>query len=631
MRRILVRKRRRFSNILFVTALCWVGVGMGFDVKSGLIARDFNSFLEKKLDTIFIDKDVRSSKITGGVFDKLTINDFSVYQKTPASVVGAPKDKKGPLVFSSDRVIIKYNALDLLLRRFDRFGGIYLISPTFAFVPGRPHEFSLPIPVRSLAKDLAGKRGNAVLAGLPGLGKSHGQVGQTGPIVLHILNGKIMGLGKKPVLSNLDGDVTYFRSVIVFNNLKGKFFDLPVVVNGRIENPSRDPVMKLRILVNEKYYTARIAVKNIHKKDEVSVQGSIRLFDRFDIYVNGKINIVSGRVIGIRDLAVKDLFSINGGIDLSNKSGKFIIKPKTGTIDITSSIGKNNNLSVYANLKHLNLFGLDVLSRIAVNTTLYKTADSSSIFRGALRTENLILNLKPFKDVKANWVMKKGKLLINSIELGDEYTLSGKVDLVKPYKVEMVLTINNAAIGDWLLFAKNASPDVLSGIMNGKIQIAGPLGALTTKGSVQIKDGNIRDFRFKAINLNLAGKGPIINISDSRVLEEGGFLYINGEIDLRKLGRRNLFENTRVTTDQKVIVWEGWDISKDSSEVRVKRQLNEGIDINFKTYKESDNISKDKNRSEIGLDYDIKNDNNINVRVKDDNSAFVGVEHKVKF
>ena len=266
-------------------------------------------------------------------------------------------------------------------------------------------------------------------------------------------------------------------------------------------------------------------------------------------------------------------------------------------------------------------------------TSVYKTEDSPFILNGSLKTENLILNYKPFRDIKAKWVLKRDDLFINTLELGDEYRLFGKVGLNKPYDVDLNLVINNADIRDWALFSNYADPSKASGIMDGKFKIQGPMKEPTSKGGFSIRDGNINDLRFNSLTFNLIGKGPILKVSDSRISKEGGVLYIDGEIDLKKLGKRNIFENVQVTTDQKVIVWEGWDVSKDSSEVKLSRPVGEDFGVNFKTYVNKDNlrmVDEEEKKSEVGVDYKIQKDDNINVRMKQD-SAFVGVEHKVKF
>lgn len=604
MRRALLVKRGRNSFLLFFAALCWVGIGMSFDIKSGLIAKDFGAFLETKLNTMFADKEVKLSRIEGGVFRKLTVDDFSVSRKF-SNLAETPTP-----IISIDRVIIKYNLLNLILRQFDKLGGIYLISPSLFFTVNQSGELAM-----STAPSFI-KRPTYTIQ----------------PIRFYILNGSLCGLTKEPILTNLVGAVTFSNSTLTFNNLRGTFLNMPVLVNGRIENPLELPVVKLRLLIKDRYYTARLAFKHTGQKPDGSVWGALNLFDRFNMHFNGKINVGGGDFIEIKDFLVEDWFNVNGDIDLTNKSSKFIITPKMGFIKIISDISKEKGLSIYAKINHLKLFGYDVLSQIDINTNIHNLEDSPSILKGMLKTQNLILNYKPFKEIKASWLLKKDNLFINNLELGDEYRLSGKLLLNKPYDMDLNLIIHNAELNDWVVFSGYDQPHIISGVMNGRLKIRGPLKAPVTNGKLEVRDGNIKDIRFNAVNFNLIGKGPILAISDSRIFKEGGFLYIDGEIDLRKLGKRNIFEDVQIKTDQRVIVWEGWDISKDidNSEIKLKKDINEDFRVNFKTYSNARNIDESQKKNEIGLDYKIRNDDSINMRMKDD-SAFVGVEHKIRF
>lgn len=596
---------------------------MGFDIKSGLIARDFGTFLEKRLNAVFADKEVRLSGIEGG-FRKLAIDDFSVYRKIS---VGTSEEKAGPSpIFSADKIIIKYRLLNIALRQFEKLDGIYLVSPSLVFSPNRNGGIALSPHNSSYFSKASAYNG--------------------GPVRFHILNGSITILDRKPILRNLEGRVTFHNSNLIFNDLKGTFLSLPVSVNGRIDNVLEDPVIKLRLSVKDKYYAATFMFKSTDQKNEGLIHGSLRLFDRFDVHFKGKTDISSGEIIEINRLAVtnpfdaKTWFILNGSINLSDKASKFIVTPKTqsghvydgqaGNIKIISRINEEKGLSVYAKLNHVDFFGHDVLSELDISANFYKGAGSDEMLKGTLKTRNLILNYKPFQEIEASWVFKKRELFITNFELEGGYRLFGKIKLSNPYDIDLNLSINNADLTNWLIFSKPAQEAAFSGLISGRIKAAGPLRNPLTSGSINVKDGNINDVRFSAINFNLKGKGPIFTISDSRMLKEGGVLYIYGEVDLKKFGRRNIFEDVKIETDQRVIIWEGWDITKSPSEIKAEKNLGEDFGVNFKTYVSAGTIDDDQKNSEIGLDYKIKKDDSINVRMKND-SAFVGVEHKIKF
>jgi len=593
---------------------------MGFDIKSGMIAKDFSVFLEEKLDSIFIDKEVELSRISGSIFSRLAVDDLSLYQKGPATAFLTDSDKASALVFSVDRMTIKYDLADLLLRRFDDFGGVYLISPSFVFKPGRPEGLGLSSSVSPFG------------GGLPF---------NLRPVKFQILNGNILGLGGKPILNNLEGVASFSDSTLTFRDMKGDFLGLPVLVGGKIKDPFNRPVTRLSFKLEDKHYKARFAFRSGLEKCEGCVIGYVEFFDTVRANFKGRVNITPEGVVELKNLVVRDFLKtadlpqvalyLNGNMDFINETGEFIIRPETGFVKISGKIKEDRGLQVYSKFSHINFFGLDMISQMNLDTSFHRSRDSSAILRGTFKTQNLILNYKPFKEIEVSWVLKNNKLVINSLELGGEYRLFGKLLLAPPYDMDLSLKISNAYVSDLLIFSDfEIGQEPFSGVLNGSIRTRGPIKNPESKGEFEFRDGNLGELNFDVINFGIKGKGPVLKVSDSRIFKEGGFLYLGGEVDLSKLGKRNIFENLKVETDQRVIVWEGWDISKDSREVKLSRPINEDFDVKFKTYVPRESMSEDQKKNEIGIEYKIKEDDSINIKMQED-SAFVGVEHKIKF
>ncbi|MCX5716649.1 MAG: hypothetical protein NTV07_07415 [Candidatus Omnitrophica bacterium] len=599
MRKAQLVKRRRTSFVLLSFALLWVGMDMGIDAKSGVIARDFNVFLQDKLKSVFAGKEIKLARMEGGLFRSLTVDDVKIGS-----------------AFSVDRVILRYNLFNLLLRRYEKFGGIYLISPALFFnssaaAGGQPGP-NMP----SMSASLAGQPGHFAR-----------------PIACHALNGTIFGPNKKPIVSNLTGSVEFFNSNLRFNNVKGNFMGLPVIVNGSADNLFGSPVLKLRLSAKERYYTARLAFKTTPKNEFGAVWGYLNVFDKYGVNFKGRINFGTQNVIKIEKFFVEDLgLRVNGEINVKDGSAVLLIEPKTGFVKVTGSLSEENGLSIFSKASHLNFFGSDFLSDIIINTKIHQLKNEPAVLSGSLKTQNLIINYKPFKEISARWVWKKDKFFINSLSLGDTYRLMGSIGLRRPYDLDLKLNINGAHVADWLVFSKYGDDGIISGVLSGEVTVRGPLKEPSVKVKLNLKDGNIKDLKFDSINLNLKGKGPVLAIHDSRIVKEDGCLYIDGEVNLAKLGKRNVFEDVRVETDQKTIVWEGWDVSKDidTSEVKLKKDINEDFRINFKTYSDQDKRLSEQSEGEVGLDYKIHKNDSINLRMKED-EAVVGVERKVKF
>ena len=167
-------------------------------------------------------------------------------------------------------------------------------------------------------------------------------------------------------------------------------------VRGRIQDPLGVPAIKLKLLIKDRYYIAHLAFKNIGREGEMAISGNLRVFNRFDFYFKGRARLVSDKVIEIKNLLVNDLFSISGHMNLMTHASEFTIKPKTGFAKFISNDNQKKGLSIDTKLNHLNLFGMDVLGQIYINTSRHTPAGSAEILRGSFKTKNLILNYTYF-------------------------------------------------------------------------------------------------------------------------------------------------------------------------------------------------------------------------------------------
>ncbi len=608
MRRIISIRRRRFSGVLLCAAVSWVGLGMGFDIRSGMIAKDFRSFFEERLTAVFSDKEVRIARIEGGIFNKLTVDEFSI---------AARPSKNGqaePAFFSVDRIIIKYDLADLLRRRFDRLGDLYLISPRLSLPSSPIGGLHLPAGTASFAQ------GSAAFPHLPRC---------------HILNGSIIGPDRKALLTDLVGTVSFRRSTLFLDHLRGLFMNMPVEVTGSIKDPLRSPVIRLRLKIDGGYYTARVWFKGIDRTGGCAVRASVTVLKKREISCVGKINVATRDRIVVRDLVFnKGLLAVSGDLRIPSRSGRFIVRTRSGPIKLTAALagpGKTG-LRAHASLSHLKIFGFDLMSQVDLDLVSRKIAGTPAVLTGSVSTGATILNYRPFKDVRSRFVLKRESLYISSFDLGDEYHLSGAVALRPPYAVNLGLAVVNAYPADWLVFSKIDRTGFISGIMNGHLAFRGPAAAALSNGRVEIRDGNFKGIKFISASIAVNGKGPIISVKDSKIYQEGGFLFIDGDIDLRKFGHRGFFGHIKAKTDRD-ITWNGWSLSKDdtTAEIKLKKDIDDEVKVNFKTSTATDKMTgAPREQREVGIDYKIQKNDNINVKVKND-STFVGVEHKVKF
>ena len=147
--------------------------------------------------------------------------------------------------------------------------------------------------------------------------------------------------------------------------------------------------------------------------------------------------------------------------------------------------------------------------------------------------------------------------------------------------------------------------------------------------------GRLGTIGYENMILNLKGIGPILRVYESRLVREDSFLTLDGRVDIRELGSERFMEDITVSTDEKTIVWEGWDISRagDNGELTLSKGVDGGIKVGFKTYLTEDETTYQavKPQDELSLEYDIPEaDSSLQIKAKE-REDFFGMMKKYRF
>jgi hypothetical protein len=106
-------------------------------------------------------------------------------------------------------------------------------------------------------------------------------------------------------------------------------------------------------------------------------------------------------------------------------------------------------------------------------------------------------------------------------------------------------------------------------------------------------------------------------------------------IDLRRIGKRNFFEDLNVNFDRDIAGWGEWGISSESEDKKIVVQKDIGDDLTLKLRTimndELYHRSPDSARNnEVELEYSLRDYRNIKMILKE-NEGFFGIEHSMKF
>jgi hypothetical protein len=341
-----------------------------------------------------------------------------------------------------------------------------------------------------------------------------------------------------------------------------------------------------------------------------------------NLKVTGSVNLLYEDRVDFTALVKNDTFSL-------------MVRPGRGIIRAEGKVSDDGELTVNFKATHLILGGFDIVCDGIIRNRILSKPDGSGFYiKGELETKNLMVNYKPFLGVKMSYKICDGVLEVPKLELADSFRGNGKFTLSRPHNINFLLTANNVNIG-WLLasLGVNNASSILTGTMNAKFELNGPLAKARSNVQLDIRKGTVATLDFDYLSVHFKGDGPMIRIEDSRITRPSGYFVLKGEIDLSKMGKGNIFGGVLISSDDNAITWDGWNMTKtqDEEEVRMEKRLNDDLNIDFKKVLANDRIDESlRNTDEVGLEYKLHSNDSLKLSVGAEKDFF-GFEHKDKF
>lgn len=377
-------------------------------------------------------------------------------------------------------------------------------------------------------------------------------------------------------------------------------------------------------------------------RQELNIQGCYSLFNKGDEkVVKGEFVRLKDSVYKIKAFFHRDL-KVWGEVDLAGKDAKLTLKRKKGVVNVSAFKSGPNRIVVKAFINHLDVNGADLIGSLDVSI---EYGPDGIYFNITL--DDMIVNYLPFdKLIRIEGVYRdrEGRLIISSVKVTqneqgefkqkDILSAQADVNLIDKKELDINVVMKDLPVQDFIL-TKHGIKLPYSGYMNGEISVQGKYDKPASDIHISIRDGRIGKFEFNSLIATLKGEGSVLTIVDGRVVKDDGCLIAHGEIDLARLSDGHAYDNMKVETDQKLAVWEGWEITKkiDTSEIRAKKKLGkDDVTLSFETYANEDlfhGVDDDK-ENRIGVEYKLDKNESVKMELKEEES-FVGMEHKVKF
>ncbi|MFC1806742.1 hypothetical protein ACFL0T_00040 [Candidatus Omnitrophota bacterium] len=465
---------------------------------------------------------------------------------------------------------------------------------------------------------------------------------------LQISNGSLDFKENLIISKQVSGRVEVAQDKIVLKDLRIKVFDL---LDNRVEGeitlsqgiPRLDLLFSVEpIFEKDKRFlsTARISAKGPVRN--LSIYGNIKNEEGLDISVRG-YHLISE---GILNIGSKFNFknTVTGKpepvmIDIEFPTDKLtfdaLIIPPDGKIDIRGDFSKWPLVLVEVVNSHVKIGGLDFSNIINLSSrVIFKDGDFLHTTLD-ISTESSVLNYYPIDECEAYFWIDRDLLKLIFMRAGDTITASGAIALKPPRDAFLKVFFTDFDVSyPSVVFTDHKTPGI-TGALSGEILIEGPIDKLVTKSKLYVAEGRLDKINYENIIINIKGEGPIASLHDSRIIRSDSFLMLDGDLDFRNISNGRFLEDIKISTDNKTVIWEGWDISraKGDQELTLSKGEGGGFSLGFKRHLDDETVYSpiDTAQDEFKLEYKLSDDDSvIQIKTKE-KEDFVGVVKKYKF
>jgi hypothetical protein len=466
--------------------------------------------------------------------------------------------------------------------------------------------------------------------------------------VIELEGGSIQFQGRPVIPGQVDGRVRFDLGRIVLDGLNIELLaGFDSCIKGEIIKHQDNVLLNLAVKIDpildideKKLIQAEVDIEG--PIDDFDIKGHIKGPEGKDIFFDGGFVFSQKNIKVISHLNSIDLKNgktasllLDADIDKEKASFKADLIPLEGTISVAGDYSKWPLISADITTNHIKLDGSDFSNIIHLACKfIYKKASLSQVIID-INTESTIVNYYPLDEFEISCWVDKDILQFVYIKMGDNFLASGALSFQeRPAKAFLKANFNDFDIGRFLFVLSQSSSPAASGKVSGDIFIEGPLDGLVTKANFQAKNGFLGTVDYEDMIINLKGTGPVLNVYDSRLIREDSFLTMEGAVDIREFSNERFMEDLVISTDEKTIIWEGWDITKapDDPQLQLSRGVNGGLKVGFKKYMPDETTYQPvKPQDEFALEYKPQDKNETLQFKAKEREEFLGVMKKYKF
>jgi hypothetical protein len=457
-------------------------------------------------------------------------------------------------------------------------------------------------------------------------------------LVFKIENGTLFK-GDKPLLENINGFGKIVNNNLMFDDISGKCYNFPLSVHGVVSGSTSRLDIKIESVSDK--FRAKAHLSNYALRPHAA--GVVEFNSGRKFYFSGEFDIKPGESVAFEKVMFDNSVYAMGKINFARKRFYAELKkkpadadpvPGKNTISIVGNFSKKDLVQASVFFDHVGFGRFDLQSEVDCEVDF---SDRENI-KGFVRTGGTILDFRPFKEINADFVICDKSLRIAGLSLGEDYILSGFMNLYSPYQMDFTLDIKDSNLSQLLLMPDSEQESKVSGKVTGRVRTSGSLDSLNTVVKLEFSKGSLGSLDYESMNINLSGQGSLLKVSDSRILRKQGYIDLSGDVDLKSLWSQEPAKGLKWTCGNEAIVWEGWNIVKQTGSKEIEMTKGVGREkefmVTFQSYLNDEQSWQDTqghNQDEVvGVEYSLDDAKKVKMQLKS-SEEILSLEHKVRF
>jgi len=647
----------------FILGICFLLVGLFLYnfyhvFKKKVYEADIKGFAEQKVGEIF-DARIKIGDIKVGLLKYISLSGLEINQNI--------QDKLFYLV-DVKKIIFRYDLLSFFKTNVAHPNKVSLYTPSIEFrkfkIPnvlftksmfaGKANilfevrdgsiRYDIPnIETKFSFKDISGTISPLSTKTFMISFEAHGSDGLTGTVSLtgicNTQNGTCdldVAIKDSSVISSsfvpikgLKGRAHVTNDTITIKDISFYIRDIPVRVKGTIKDFETDPVLDLKFTVETQHFVSGFTIfGNI---DDLKIKGNVHIAGTYHYLYHGSITLQEDGFL-ITDAVINDEYSAHGRF--SFQDGQYNLTVGKGKQEVTFDfMHENYNLSLDLALQHISFLNYDFVTvgRLKLEPALQFWTDNKLIMNASIETDYMIFNYTPLNDFRGTFTISPRTISKMDFTWGDVYSVTGELNLDKPRSIDVVMSVDGLDLSNYESLGGIQLADGLETIIQGRVNINGPMRNPQIEGFIRSEKGQYREFIFDKAAINFYGDRYILDLKDSKMYRNDKVYYMRGKIDFTK---KNVFHDVLMESSEKIILWHGWDLSKNVGDdtIKVKHAITDDLDLSLRGKYGGEYHDEEGYSQGASLEYEYNDDQSLSVSFEDaENDETVALKHSIQF